>query len=134
LYANFNELVFNSELKHGALVKGDGTFDFTTADAFVGLAKDMDIYGHVLAWHRHQGTSYLNTLVGNLEQQELLLDPGFEKSTTVGSPYWFALNSGDPRGSATIALTTQASEVNSGTSALKVVNPTAYGTSDWRVQ
>src|SRR5690606_42029419 len=37
LYANFNELVFNSELKHGALVKGDGTFDFTTAAAFVCL-------------------------------------------------------------------------------------------------
>src|SRR5690606_24980247 len=128
LYANFNELVFNSELKHGALVKGDGTFDFTTADAFVDLAKDMDIYGHVLAWARHHGTSYLNALVGKLERQELRLDPGCEKSTTVGSPYWFALNSGDPNGTATIAVTTQADEVKSGTSALKVINPTAYGT------
>lgn len=132
--ANFNELVFNSELKHGAIVKSDGTFDFTTADAFVEMADTMDIYGHVLAWHRHQNTTFLNNLIGHFEQQELLRDPGFEQLDQVNGTYWSIYNSGNPKGESTITISEDPTEVKSGQRALKVVNPTSYGTEDWRVQ
>jgi len=131
---NFDELVFNSELKHGAIVGSNGSYNYSIADAFVQLGKGMDIYGHVLAWHRHQNSSYLNKLVGNSQRMELLSDPGFENQAEVNGISWAILNSGNPKGDADILISYQANEIKSGTRALKVVNPTSYGVADWRVQ
>ena len=134
VFKNFDELVFNSELKHGAIVKSDGSFDYTIADEFVNLADSMKIYGHVLAWHRHQNTSYLNKLVGQIEVQELMKDPGFEKSEELNNDYWRIYNSGVPKGESTIIISSSPQEIKSGSKALKVINPTSYGTANYRVQ
>nr|WP_315241503.1 endo-1,4-beta-xylanase [uncultured Flavobacterium sp.] len=63
--ANFDEVVPGYEMKHGAMVKSNGSIDFTTMDKFVTETKKagLSIYGHTLAWHSNNNASYLNSLI-----------------------------------------------------------------------
>lgn len=63
--SNFNEIVLGYEMKHGAVVKADGSLaldnvkDLLKAAHGAGLA----VYGHTLCWHANQNASYLNGLI-----------------------------------------------------------------------
>ncbi|CAD0008984.1 endo-1,4-beta-xylanase [Flavobacterium chungangense] len=63
--ANFDEVVPGYEMKHGAMVKSNGSIDFTTMDKFVTETKKagLSIYGHTLVWHSNNNASYLNGLL-----------------------------------------------------------------------
>lgn len=64
LKREFNAVTFGNEMKHDAIVKANGTMEFSTADEMVQWAKDcgVDLFGHVLGWHSQQQTDYLSTL------------------------------------------------------------------------
>lgn len=63
--ANFDEVVPGYEMKHGPMVKSNGSIDFTTMDKFVTETKKagLSIYGHTLVWHSNNNASYLNGLL-----------------------------------------------------------------------
>lgn len=82
-------VTFGNELKNNALVKADGTYDFTTADNFYTLATNggLKVFGHTLVWHSQQRASYYNSLIGGSSgggATNLAVNPGFE-TTTVGT-------------------------------------------------
>ncbi len=59
-----DQVSFTYHMKHGAIVKDDGSFDFTRADEMVNLsvAQGLKVLGHTLAWHQNQNGNYLRSL------------------------------------------------------------------------
>ncbi|MDI9365022.1 MAG: endo-1,4-beta-xylanase [Flavobacterium sp.] len=138
---DFNGITFENEMKNNALINGSGVFNYVTADAMVAAAQtdNIQVHGHVLAWHAQtQGGLYRSILEPEIPSSisglNLILNPGFENGNATSFTNFSVLNSGNPIGSATITVGSGASEVRSGTRSMKVVNPTAYGSEQWRVQ
>jgi endo-1,4-beta-xylanase len=138
LKRDFNGITFENEMKNNALVNSAGGYNFSTADAMVAAAQaaNVQIHGHVLAWHSQaQGTYYrsvLNTATpGGIN---LVQNPGFENGDATSFLNFSVFNTGNPAGTASISVGTGAAEVRNGSRSLKVVNPVAYNTEQWRVQ
>ena len=130
---DFNSFTFENEMKHNQIVQNNGAFDYSRADALMNaIPADKAIYGHVLAWHSQQNRTYLRSYTGLTAPAatELMTNPGFESGLTS----WSVFNTGNPAGTSTIASTTAAGEVRTGTTAMKVVNPIGYPGNQWRVQ
>jgi len=129
---DFDAVTLGYEMKHGAIVQDNGSYNFTFADALVAGAGSMNVFGHTLNWHQNQNATYLKNYSGITvpAATENLTNPGFESGLTG----WSVFNSGNPSGNATITTTTVASEIHGGTTGMKVINPTAYPGSQWRVQ
>jgi GH35 family endo-1,4-beta-xylanase len=65
LKRDFNGMTFENEMKNSSLVNSSGGYNFSTADAMVTAAQaaNIQIHGHVLAWHSQtQGTYYRSLL------------------------------------------------------------------------
>ena len=129
---DFDQVVFGYEMKHGAIVQNNGTYNFTNTDAMVAAVGAMDIFGHTLLWHQNQNAAYLKNFAGITlpAATEQLANPGFESALTG----WSVFNSGNPAGTSTITTTTVAGEIRTGATAMKVINPIGYPGSQWRVQ
>jgi len=130
---DFNSFTFENEMKHSSIVQSNGTYNYAQADALLNaVPAGTAIYGHVLAWHSQQRGDYLRQFSGITvpAAAELLPNPGFENGLT----NWSVFNTGNPAGTSTITATTTTSEVRTGTTAMKVVNPIGYAGSQWRVQ
>ena len=138
LKRDFNGITFENEMKNNALVNGSGGYNFSTADVMVNAAQaaNIQIHGHVLAWHSQaQGAyyrSFLNT--ASPSATNLAQNPGFENGDATSFTNFSVLNTGNPAGTATITVGSGANEVRSGSRSMKVMNPTAYNTEQWRVQ
>ncbi|HKO90325.1 MAG TPA: endo-1,4-beta-xylanase [Polyangiaceae bacterium] len=54
LERHFNSITTENEMKFESLQKTEGKFDYSTADAMVGYARNhgMKVRGHALVWHR----------------------------------------------------------------------------------
>lgn len=63
--ANFDELTVGYAMKHGPMVKSNGSLDFTAVDEFMAKSKEagLSVFGHTLVWHTNQNASYLNGLI-----------------------------------------------------------------------
>ena len=132
-YANvvkrdFSQVTFGNLMKHSSIVKDNGTMDFTNTDALVAATGSLDIFGHTLGWHSQQNATYLKAYSGLVVPAALenLTNGGFESGLTG----WSVFNSNG----ATISATTTAGEFRTGTSAMKVINPTAYPGNQYKVQ
>ena len=127
----FDNVTFGYLMKHGAIVKDDGTFNYTSTDELVNIctAAGLQIYGHTLVWHQNQNASYLKNYAKIFVQNQtnLLTNPGFESGLTDWTQY-------NAQNGATIATTTVSSEIHTGTTALRVVNPVANSSGQWKVQ
>nr|WP_294909021.1 endo-1,4-beta-xylanase [uncultured Lacibacter sp.] len=138
LKRDFNAITFENEMKNNAIVNSSGAYNFTTADAMVAAAQaaNLQIHGHVLAWHAQTQGGYYRSILSAAAPSatNLLPNPGFESGDATSFTAYTVLNSGNPQGTATITVGAGASEVRTGTRSLKVVNPTAYGNEHWRVQ
>ena len=118
-------ITFGNELKNNFVLKADGTYDFTRADAFYDLATaaGIQVFGHTLVWHSQQQSAYYNSQIGvtggGSGPTNLLPNGGFETSATGTFPFanWssYNLSTGSSWSAATGA------DIRSGTSALKVV-------------
>lgn len=128
---DFNEVVFEYHMKHGAVVQDNGSFNWTRTDELVNAVGTNPIFGHVLGWHSNQNASYLKNFAGIVvaAATELLTNPGFED----GLNSWSIFNTGNPAGTSTIT-SGGAGETRTGAGSMKVVNPTGYPGSQWRVQ
>lgn len=133
---DFDGVTFSYHMKHGAIVRDDGSLNFTNTDALVAATGDLDIFGHTLGWHQNQNASYLKNFSGIVipAATNLVANGGFEAGSGTAFNNWSVFNSGNPTGSATIAVGAGANEVRTGTRSMRVVNPTAYPGNQWRVQ
>lgn len=71
--ANFTEVVTGNAMKYASNVRNDGSMDFTTVRNFVKAASDagQNIYGHTLAWHAQQNTTFLNGIIKDKPAPEI---------------------------------------------------------------
>lgn len=117
-------ITFGNELKNSSVLKDDGTYNFTTADAFYTLATNagLQVYGHTLVWHSQQNTNYYAKIVGggSASAPNLVQNPGFE---TAGSGKLFAnwTDLNHSNGTFSVVTGSAGGAVNSGTTALQAV-------------
>lgn len=129
-----NNVTFGYTMKHGAVVKSDGSLDFTRADALVSNANaaGLQVHGHTLVWYQNQNGTYLRSLIpgsaGN-SVPSLIANGGFELGSGSSFTNWSAYNGGT-----SFSETKVASEVHGGTRALKVVNATDNPGAQYKVQ
>jgi endo-1,4-beta-xylanase len=77
-------VTFGYQMKHGAIVKDDGSFDFSSADELLALCNNagLEVYGHTLVWHQNQNGNYLRSLTtGSTGGPNLLTSGDFESGT-----------------------------------------------------
>lgn len=91
-----NNVTFGYHMKHGAVVKNDGSFDFTQTDQMANKASTAGlwIYGHTLAWHQNQNGNYLRSLasVAGATNHFTNQNGDFELgSATSFAPHWARL-------------------------------------------
>ncbi|MBI1344566.1 MAG: hypothetical protein GC171_16720 [Terrimonas sp.] len=138
LRRDFNGITFENEMKNNALVNSTGGYNFTAADAMVTAAQaaNLQIHGHVLAWHSQAQGAYYRSILNAASPggPNLVQNPGFENGNSNGFDNFSVFNTGNPAGSATITVGSGTDEVRSGNRSMKVINPTAYNTEQWRVQ
>jgi len=81
-----DQVTFDYQMKHGAIVRDNGSFDFSQADELFNLATSagLEVYGHTLVWHENQNGNYLRSLtVGTSDPNapNLLSAGNFEAGT-----------------------------------------------------
>jgi len=71
---NFDNVTFEYALKNGAIVRKDGSFDYSRSDTLVNLCKKykLQVYGHTLCWYQNN-SPYLSTLNGDSAKIEQFL-------------------------------------------------------------
>ena len=129
-----SSVTFGNELKYGSIVQNDGSFNYTTADAFYNAVTGagLQVYGHNLVWYQQQNSTYLNGITGGggTSVPNLLSNGSFEtwSSPTSAPSGWSYFN-----GSSYFSQATGANAYD-GSYALAV---NGYGTtigSSWHVQ
>ena len=113
---------FGYEMKHGAIVQNNGTFNYTGTDAqFAAVTgAGLQVQGHNLLWYANQNASFLNSVIsaaGSGSAPNLILNGGFE--TLGGGLFanWTILNNSN----GTFSATTTSGDVHGGTTALQAV-------------
>src|SRR5262249_40124209 len=86
---NLDRVTFGYTMKHGAIVKDNGTMDFTQADALVNAVGGMQIHGHTLSWYANQNATYLKSYAGITvpSATELVTNGGFESGLSGWSTF-----------------------------------------------
>lgn len=76
---DFDAVTFDYNMKHGAIVKADGTKDYSKADELVNLAtgSGLAVFGHTLVWHQNNNGDFLRSLAvaPSATGADLLLSP-----------------------------------------------------------
>ena len=64
---NFNEITIGYLMKHGPVVKSDGSLNFTNIDKLFVKTDEagISVFGHTLVWHQNQNAKYLNSLIAD---------------------------------------------------------------------
>ena len=62
---NFDEITLGYEMKHGAIVKADGSLSLDNVNKLLETAQEanVSVFGHTLCWHANQNATYLNKLI-----------------------------------------------------------------------
>jgi len=81
-----DQVTFGYHMKHGAIVKDDGGFDYSLSDELLNLstAAGLQVFGHTLVWHQNQNGNYLRSLTvdaGSTGSTNLLPAGDFEAGT-----------------------------------------------------
>src|SRR5829696_4484524 len=81
-----DQVTFGYQMKHGAIVKDDGSFDYSAADDLLrgSNAAGLEVFGHTLVWHSNQNGTYLRSLTlsnGGTGTTNLLPGGDFETGT-----------------------------------------------------
>ena len=124
--AQFDRITPEYQMKHGANVKNDGTFDFAKTDELVNTlaaGNGLTVFGHTLVWHQNNNGNYLRSLAGTTGPN-LVLNSGFENGFT----NWFTQVSSTSPTAGSISLET--TDAQAGAQAAKIIvttpGPNAY--------
>ena len=95
---NFQMITTGNAMKHAAVVRNNGTLDFTTIDAFFdAIPADMKVLGHTFLWHTQQRQAYLKSLIApeviietdpDDKLENIILNSDFEAGNTAGWGAW----------------------------------------------
>lgn len=130
---NFDEITMGYEMKHGAVVKNDGTFDFSGIDKLLTASNQsgVTVFGHTLCWHANQNATYLKSLIAPIiipstggPSWDLVTENDFEADNTSN----YEVNS-----NITASYTAAGQGANGVGRALKLTN-TAVRANDWEAQ
>jgi endo-1,4-beta-xylanase len=128
-----NSTTFEYHMKHGALVKDDGSIDFLSADQLynAAAAAGLEVFGHTLGWHENQNANYLRSLSGpsGPAPASIILNGGFELGSGDNFTNWNKYNGGT-----SFTEGTGAEFVRSGSRSLKVTVAADNPGGQWRVQ
>lgn len=129
---DFDGVTFEWLMKHGAIVEDNGTLNFANTDALVNAVGSQEIFGHTLAWHENVNSVYLKNFAGITipDAAEMLLNGNFE----AGGGALTNWNPFNLQNSSTWGPTTTASEVHTGTRAMRVQANVGDPTGQWKVQ
>ena len=134
--SEFDNVTFSYQMKHGAIVLQDGSYNWDRTDNLLAWAKqnNLGVFGHTLVWHKNQNATYLNSVaappVTDFFGPNLVKNPTFDTDLTG----WAQLNP-NPGGACGIIHERVTDEVHSGAGALKVGTCDAVTAADyWRVQ
>jgi len=142
LTREFKAVTFGNEMKHDAIVRSDGSMNFTTADQMAQWAKDAgtELFGHVLGWHSQQQTAYLNKVINQATAGQNPMNPAaidggidFEKYSAGGAAQ--LLESGEflqINGQDYVSVVS--GDAKSGSLSLKMDNASGHATNSWDVQ
>ncbi len=63
--SNFDEITLGYEMKHMAVVQGDGSLSLTNVQTLLTNSEKagISVFGHTLAWHANQNATYLKGLI-----------------------------------------------------------------------
>ena len=96
--ANFQQITLGNAMKHDALMKNNGTLDFTTVDRVIdAMPAGMQLYGHNFVWYQQQNQSYLKSLIAPTvviqadtddKCENVITNPDFEDGTATGWTGW----------------------------------------------
>lgn len=125
-----DNVTFGYDMKHGAIVRNDGSFDFTRADALFNAATNagLQVFGHTLVWHQNQNAAYLNSLTTTtVDGPNELLNGDFESVNGNEFVNWSKYNGGTA-----ITSGSGSGEVHGGTKSFKAEVATSGNA--WSVQ
>lgn len=124
----FDRVTFEYQMKHGANVQNNGTYNFTNTDDLVNVAQaaGLEVYGHTLVWHQNNNGNYLRSLTGS-GGPNLLVNPSFESDFT----NWTTQVSATAPTSGTISIVSTGAQ--NGSKAAKVL-VTTPGPDAWSIQ
>lgn len=125
---HFDRVTFEYQMKHGANVQNNGSYNFTNTDDLVNVAQaaGLEVYGHTLVWHQNNNGNYLRSLTGS-GGPNLLVNPGFESDFS----NWATQVSATAPTSGAISIVTTGAQ--SGSKAARVLVNTP-GPDAWSVQ
>jgi len=130
--SNFNEIVLGYEMKHGAVVKADGSLDLDNVKKLLETAKssNMEVYGHTLCWHANQNATYLKSIIAPL----IIPGNGPSWDLVTGADFETANNSNYEVNSNLVASFTAAGEGAKGTGRAIKLSNAAVRANDWEAQ
>ena len=66
---NFDDITVGYDMKHAAMVDGQGELNFTKVDNLITRLKaaKLTVYGHTLVWHQNQNAQYLRKLIAPVQ-------------------------------------------------------------------
>lgn len=116
-----NYTTFGYEMKHGAIVQNDGSFNYANTDAQFNAATGagLQVFGHNLLWYQNQNATYLNGITGasGVTPPNLVPNGDFETWSVSSNPdQWSVYN----HSSGSFSQGTGAGNVESGSSSLQV--------------
>lgn len=99
--SNFDEITAGYGMKHGAIVKADGTMEFGAVNATLeaAAAAGTTVFGHTLVWHANQNAGYLNSLL----QPLVVNSPAFNNEIDLSGPMSGSLTGWTKTGDVTIS-------------------------------
>jgi GH35 family endo-1,4-beta-xylanase len=96
---HFDEITLGYNMKHGAMVNGQGVLNFTPVDNLLTELKKagLTVFGHTLVWHQNQNASYLNgliapTIIPGTPGSSLIVNGDFEDGLTGWNIPYYAEN------------------------------------------
>ena len=119
-------------MKHGAIVKSDGSLDLDNVTELLEAAKEanVSVFGHTLSWHANQNATYLNELIA----PDVLSSTGPGWDLVTGADFEtddssnYSVNS-----NVTVSYTAVGEGANGVGRALKLTNATVRD-NDWEAQ
>ena len=125
----FDRVTFEYQMKHGANVQNNGTYNFTNTDDLVNVIQTngLELYGHTLVWHQNNNGNYLRSLTGSGGGPNLVNNPNFENDFT----NWSTQVSATAPTSGNISIVSTGAQ--NGSKAAKVL-VTTPGPDPWSIQ
>lgn len=100
IYTNFDEVTAGWEMKHGGVVRDDGSLNMANVKSLIKTAKEagISVYGHTLVWHANQNAKYLNKTIAPVMNSGPVWDVMAENNFETSSETFYSANANAIKG------------------------------------